>query len=213
MERPGTLWENRPVNDAPNDSTPSPSSPTPVGVDAARWIGWQPTHRATLLFVIRDGKLLLIRKKRGLGAGKINGPGGKLDPGETFLQTAVREVEEELLVTPTGVEPVGTLAFQFVDGYSIFVGVFRASDVEGVPTETDEAIPLWFSLDAVPYDEMWADDLLWFPWMFARRHFAGRFVFDDDAMTAYRLEERSSVSFELPEAVQDRAEGEVLIRP
>ena len=40
------------------------------------------------------GQVLLIRKKRGLGAGKINGPGGKLDPGETFAQTAVREVQE-----------------------------------------------------------------------------------------------------------------------
>ena len=40
---------------------------------------WRPVHQATLLFVINDGNVLLIRKKRGLGAGKINGPGGKLD--------------------------------------------------------------------------------------------------------------------------------------
>ncbi len=50
---------------------------------------WQPEQLATLLFVVRDGKILLIPKKRGLGAGKINGPGGRLVPGETFKEAAV----------------------------------------------------------------------------------------------------------------------------
>ena len=40
------------------------------------WNTWVPTDPATLVFVIRDRQMLLIRKKRGLGAGKINGPGG-----------------------------------------------------------------------------------------------------------------------------------------
>ncbi len=47
------------------------------------WTTWEPKERATLLFVIKEGQILLIRKKRGLGAGKINGPGGRLEPGET----------------------------------------------------------------------------------------------------------------------------------
>jgi hypothetical protein len=37
---------------------------------------WTPQERATLLFVIRDNQMLLIAKKRGLGAGKVNGPVG-----------------------------------------------------------------------------------------------------------------------------------------
>ena len=44
------------------------------------WEHWVPQQRATLLFVLRDGQALLIHKKRGLGAGKINGPGGRLMP-------------------------------------------------------------------------------------------------------------------------------------
>ena len=44
------------------------------------WTNWTPTERATLLFVIRDGQMLLIHKKKGLGAGKINGPGGRIEP-------------------------------------------------------------------------------------------------------------------------------------
>ena len=64
------------------------------------WHTWEPRDCATLLFVIQEGSVLLIRKKRGLGAGKINAPGGRLDPGESFPQCAIREVQEELLITP-----------------------------------------------------------------------------------------------------------------
>ncbi len=152
------------------------------------WTTWTPKDIATLMFIIRDNQVLLIRKKRGLGAGKINGPGGRLDPGETPVQCAIREVEEELLVTPTGVEEAGELRFQFVDGYSIHGHVFRASDCTGTPGETDEAIPLWTPLNAIPYEEMWADDRFWFPLLLNRTPFSGRFLFDGDSMLGYELE-------------------------
>ena len=38
---------------------------------------WQPLVRANLLFIVHDEKILLIRKKRGFEAGKINEPGEK----------------------------------------------------------------------------------------------------------------------------------------
>ena len=60
---------------------------------------WTAEDIATLLFVLEDDKVLLIRKKRGLGAGKINGPGGKLEPGETPRQCVMREVREELCIS------------------------------------------------------------------------------------------------------------------
>ncbi len=63
----------------------------PMQFDDIDWTRWIPKERATLLFVVRDGQILLIHKKRGLGAGKINGPGGRLDPGETPEICAVRE--------------------------------------------------------------------------------------------------------------------------
>ncbi len=153
------------------------------------WVHWDPTERATLMFVIRDGQVLLIHKKKGLGAGKINGPGGRLDPGETARQAAIREVQEELLVTPTGVHEAGELLFQFVDGFSIHGYIFTATGCEGEPQETDEAIPLWTPLDRIPFDRMWEDDRIWIPLMLAGRPFTGRFLFDGDRMLEYRLEE------------------------
>lgn len=150
--------------------------------DQVVWDGWRPVQRATLLFVVRDGAALLIHKKRGLGAGKINGPGGRIDPGETPLQCAVREVQEELCVTPAGVTPEGQLFFQFADGFSLHGYVFRATGCEGTPRETGEAIPLWCPLADIPYERMWADDHVWLPHLLAGRKFVGRFLFDGDTM-------------------------------
>lgn len=155
------------------------------------WTTWRGTDRATLIFVIHDDRILLIRKKRGLGAGKINGPGGRLDDGETPAACALREIREELLVEAQTPREIGELRFQFVDGYGIHVHVFRSDGLTGTPTETDEAIPIWSAVDAIPYDEMWADDRIWLPLLIAEQRFEGWFVFDGDRMLDYRMAVRA----------------------
>ena len=127
-------------------------------------------------------------KKRGIGEGKINGPGGKLDPGETLAECAVRETEEELGVRALGAREVGRLRFQFVDGLGIDCTVFRADAHEGDAEETDEAVPLWTPIDALPFDEMWADDRVWMPAMFEDRRFDLWATFDGDRMLDWRME-------------------------
>lgn len=146
------------------------------------WAGWRPQVQATLLFVIETARILLIHKKRGLGAGKINGPGGRLEPGESPREGAVREVFEELRIVPHGIAPAGMLRFQFVDGFSIQAHVFKATGFSGTPTETEEAVPLWAAVDKIPYARMWADDQLWMPLMLAAIEFEGWFLFDGDRM-------------------------------
>lgn len=146
------------------------------------WERWTPAERATLLFVRRKGRMLLIHKKRGLGAGKLNGPGGRIEPGETPAQAAVREVEEELRVTAHDVREAGELLFQFTDGYSIHGYVFTAAACSGTPQETEEAAPVWVDEDEIPYHRMWADDRIWLPLMLSGIRFVGRFLFDGEQM-------------------------------
>lgn len=144
--------------------------------------------RATLLFVIRDGEILLIRKKRGLGAGKMNGPGGKIDAGETPVQCAVREVEEELCITVLDPVEIGILRFQFVDGLAIECHVFRATEFSGNVQETAEAKPHWTPLDAIPLHEMWEDDRYWMDHLVHTRKFRGYFEFDGELMLSKRMD-------------------------
>lgn len=156
------------------------------------WASWVPTEKATLLFVLRDGQILLIHKKTGLGAGKINGPGGRIDPGETPRQGAIREVQEELCVTPTGVREAGELYFQFVDGYALYGVVFTGTGYEGELCETREAAPIWTAVDRIPYEKMWADDALWLPLLLQGRSFCGYFIFDGDIMLDSRVQEKTA---------------------
>ena len=146
------------------------------------WSQWQASIHATLMFVVKDGRILLIEKKRGLGAGKINGPGGKIDPGETPLECVIRETQEELLITPLNPRKVGELWFSMSDSPHILCHVFRADDHIGTPTETDEAVPLWTFIESIPYNRMWEDDRHWLPLLLAENHFHGRFVFEGESM-------------------------------
>lgn len=159
------------------------------------WASWSAPVHATLMFVVRDGEILLIKKKRGLGAGKINGPGGRLEPGETPREAAVRELIEEVDVEPLNPMKHGELSFIFTDGYSLHGTVFTATEFRGVPKESLEADPFWCSLEEIPYPRMWEDDPLWLPYLLKGAYTRGFFVFDDDVMLSKRvfIEETSAV--------------------
>lgn len=163
------------------------------------WESFLPHDLATLMFVIRGGEVLLIEKLRGLGAGKINAPGGRKEPHETLIEAAIRETREEVGVTPVAPRFRGRLRFAFVKrpdvaglgaamgpdevGYRLECHVFSADACEGAAHPTEEAIPRWTPLGQIPYDAMWADDRLWVPLMLAgRAPFDGRFVFEGEAM-------------------------------
>lgn len=161
-----------------------PAAPAPR-VD---WATWKPTDVATLLFIIEGDRILLIEKKRGLGAGKVNAPGGRLEPGETPLTAAVRELKEEVGVDATNVRELGQVSFHFLDGYDLHCHVFRADTCVGTPIETAEANPFWVPLAEIPYPKMWADDATWLPHLVANRPFRGRYIFDGDAMLTQEVE-------------------------
>jgi 8-oxo-dGTP diphosphatase len=152
------------------------------------WSRWQPKEWATLCFVRVRERILMIRKKRGLGAGKINGVGGRLERGELPLAGILREAQEELGISLVDPEKRGELHFQFVDGYSLFCTVFVASRFDGIPVESEEAVPLWFDIRQLPFEEMWEDDKLWLPQALEGRFFRGFFVFDGEQMLSNQLE-------------------------
>lgn len=152
------------------------------------WTHWTPQVRAVLCFILRGEEVLLIHKKRGLGAGLVNAPGGKLEPGETTAQAAVRETEEEIGVTPNALEQRGELHFQFTDGLALHCTVYVAREFTGTPHETDEATPFWVPISQVPYHEMWEDDRHWLPQVLQGQSFLGYFEFDGATMLSKRVE-------------------------
>jgi 8-oxo-dGTP diphosphatase len=132
----------------------------------------------TLMFLLRDDEILLAMKKRGFGEGKWNGAGGKLEPGETPLQAAVRETQEELGVTPLNPKKVGELDFyESTDPtFNHYGHIYIATEWQGEPEETEEMRPQWFRVADIPYDRMWPDDRFWLPDALARKRFKATYT-------------------------------------
>ncbi len=149
-----------------------------------------PPQLATLLYVHDrpTDRLLLIRKKRGIGAGKINGPGGKAHAGESALEAAVRETAEETGITPLAPEPHGELEFRFPLGLTLRCIVFLTHAWKGEAHETEEAIPAWFPVSALPFDEMWDDDAIWLPLLLQGKKFRGTVVVSTDGQSTTERE-------------------------
>ena len=113
--------------------------------------------QTTLLLIIKDNRILLARKKRGFGEGKINGIGGKMQPGETIDETMIRETIEEIGVVPKQYEKVGLITFdELLNGERVFndMHIYVAGDFDGEIAESDEMCPEWYDLDKIPFDKM-----------------------------------------------------------
>ena len=63
--------------------------------------------------IIRDGKVLIVRRARPPAYGVFTLPGGGVEAGETLREAVIREVKEE---TSLDVEPVGLAGFREVIG-------------------------------------------------------------------------------------------------
>ncbi len=138
--------------------------------------------------------MLLIRKTRGHGEGKLVGPGGKVEPGESPQEAAVRETHEEVGVEVADLTKAGELEFVFGDAPFMYCHVFRADRVEGEARPSDEGIPRWVSIEELPYEEMWDGDEEWLPFLIEGRYFEGTLQFDEDGDelrdSTYQTEQR-----------------------
>ncbi|MFZ1074929.1 MAG: NUDIX domain-containing protein [Minisyncoccia bacterium] len=143
--------------------------------------------KATLALIIRmTGGILeiLLGLKRGgpeIGEGMYNGPGGKLNEGETLPDCLAREVEEEVGIRLDASKAVKVAIITFHREEKDFeVHIYRVDVSEGEPRETDSMIPRWFPVDKIPWDRMHASDRAWMPGLLAGKKF--------NAHVYYRIE-------------------------
>lgn len=152
-----------------------------------------PDIRRTLLFFVKDDQILLAMKKRGFGAGKWNGVGGKIETGESIEDALVRESIEEVGVKPVSWEKVAELDFvqdATTDPWHMYVHAYISREWEGEPAESEEMKPQWFGFDGIPYTDMWDDDQFWLPRVLAGQQLNGKFIFDEnDKLISHELNE------------------------
>lgn len=160
----------------------------------ARLVDWRPDLTGTLMFVVAGDHVLLIRKLRGHGAGKINGPGGKLDGDETPLAGALRETREEVGIIAQAPRLAAVMRFLDLEGDDWLGYVFVARGYTGTPRATAEAVPLWCALDAMPFEQMWDDDRIWLPRLLQGESLQGDFLFRSGRLLAWQLEPLSAAA-------------------
>lgn len=117
---------------------------------------------AALAVVVRGGRLLLVRRGHRPDAGKWGFPGGKIEPGETVMAAARRELAEETGVAAEPVEVLTALDVIRRDDsgllhhYVLVAVLCRWSGGDGTAADDAEETG-WFDLGAIRALERSAD--------------------------------------------------------
>jgi 8-oxo-dGTP diphosphatase/2-hydroxy-dATP diphosphatase len=145
----------------------------------------------TLCIIYQHPRILLGMKKRGFGAGRWNGFGGKVAISETIEAAAKRELQEEAGIETKCLDKIGIIDFEFKGNPEILqVHIFKSDSFSGEPTESEEMKPQWFNIDEIPFKEMWPDDIYWLPLLLAGKKFKGKFLFgENDVILEQELSE------------------------
>jgi 8-oxo-dGTP diphosphatase len=137
---------------------------------------------ATLCYVQRDGQTLMlhrVKKKNDMHQGKWNGLGGKLDPGESPEECAIREVEEESGLRCRNPRLRGIItfpAFDEIDDWYTFL--FTMHDFEGDLIDSAEGVLQWIDNNALLDLNLWPGDRIFIPWIFQDRFFSAKFIYE-----------------------------------
>lgn len=126
-------------------------------------------REAVVCYPINDnGEILLGYRQtvsNGLGKGLYSGIGGGIEMGETPEEANTREAIEEVGITFSDVERMGSVKFLFPHKptWNQNVVIFIAKAWEGVPHVTEEGkiIPKWFHKTQLPIEDMWHDNRFW----------------------------------------------------
>ena len=97
--------------------------------------------------VVRDGKLLMVRRASSYGRGNWQIPGGFIERDETLEQAVIREVEEEAGVKSIvrGVLGLRSRTDEYNSTYVVFLLDYVSGEPEPDGIETDRA--RWIGLD------------------------------------------------------------------
>jgi 8-oxo-dGTP diphosphatase len=148
------------------------------------------TVRRYSLVIICNGAFVLLGKKHDdaeVGAGTINAPGGKQEPGETALECAVREVPDE---TGIRIEPTSTLHIATLTAVgptkTRIVEVFWTNSFKGELQATAEMVPGWYEASKLPFDQMLGADPYWFERAVRGERFCARITYGTDTARDFR---------------------------
>ncbi len=134
----------------PGSVAHEPMRATPMGELRPKFEHKVPPRLGSVLILLyeENGQIKFPLTKRpdynGTHAGQVSLPGGKAEPGEDFIQTALRETEEEIGVSQNAVNVIGRLSDFFV-----IPSNFMITPVVGYASSKPKFIPQESEVDKI----------------------------------------------------------------
>jgi len=110
---------------------------------------------AVVLFIVQDGKVMLVKRAVDPEEGKWTLPAGFLDYGEAPREAAIREMKEETGLDIQITRLVDVSGNEDNSGKASVLILFEADVVGGTIRPADDAAEVrFFSPEEIPYDEL-----------------------------------------------------------
>jgi 8-oxo-dGTP diphosphatase len=146
---------------------------------------------ATLCYLRRAGKTLMVyrnKKPNDMHKGKWNGLGGKLEPGESPEECAVREIFEESGLHVNALILKGFLTFPgFSNDEDWYAFVYLITDFSGSLIDSPEGDLRWVKNDLLLDLTLWEGDRIFLPMLNKHGIFSGKFSYKDGKLIDYHM--------------------------
>src|SRR4030066_505320 len=147
---------------------------------------------ATLCYVRRDRQTLMlhrINKANDMHLGKWNGLGGKLNPGESPEECAVREIIEESGLKVRNPQLKGILTFPaFANDEDWYAFVFVVDNFEGeLIDSSEEGVLRWVDNADLLSLNLWEGDRIFLPWLDQPGFFSAKFIYQDGRLLSHEV--------------------------
>ncbi|MCH2662805.1 8-oxo-dGTP diphosphatase [bacterium] len=145
----------------------------------------------TLVYLKQNGKTLMlhrVKKEQDFHEGKWNGLGGKLDPGETPEECAIREVKEESGLDLKALKLRGIITFPLFDQVDDwYVYLFTGTEFSGDLIDSPEGDLQWIDNDKLLDLNLWEGDYIFLKWIEQERFFSGKFVYEEKQLVDHSV--------------------------
>lgn len=113
-------------------------------------------HKFKNVFVVagnvieKNGRFLLVQETKKIAHGLYNLPAGKVEEGETIIETAIREAKEETGLTVKPVKIIGIFQNSNTNSSNLIDVIFKSEIVSGeITTSEEHPIVKFFTFDEI----------------------------------------------------------------
>lgn len=129
-----------------------------------------------------------IKKPNDMHQGKWNGLGGKLEPGETPEECAIREIFEESGLVVGELLYKGLLTFPgFANEEDWYAFVFVATEFDGQLIDSPEGDLAWVDDKELLDLNLWEGDRLFIPWLDRSGVFSSKLIYKNGQLVDHQV--------------------------